>query len=230
MEKNLLTAQFLFNRFLCRNGDAENSDFLLVKLSDFFFGEVFLQNFLRQLHFLLFVNGNRLKSRFPNDIQILLHLDGSRYATGIHFGIVFQLFRQIAFDNHIRHAKMTTRFQYPFNFGKRFPLVGHQIQYAIGNHHVKLIIFQWHIFDVAFDKFYILKAEFFFFSSRRRHTSYTLVTGVQTCALPISAAPSIRGPARPQALWPWRRRRRSEERRVGKECQSVCRSRWSPYH
>ena len=25
-------------------------------------------------------------------------------------------------------------------------------------------------------------------------------------------------------------RTRSEERRVGKECQSVCRSRWSPYH
>ena len=25
-------------------------------------------------------------------------------------------------------------------------------------------------------------------------------------------------------------RSRSEERRVGKECQSVCRSRWSPYH
>ena len=24
--------------------------------------------------------------------------------------------------------------------------------------------------------------------------------------------------------------RRSEERRVGKECLSVCRSRWSPYH
>ena len=23
---------------------------------------------------------------------------------------------------------------------------------------------------------------------------------------------------------------RSEERRVGKECKSVCRSRWSPYH
>src|SRR3546814_17516214 len=35
----------------------------------------------------------------------------------------------------------------------------------------------------------------------------------------------------------WRRRRllrelqmRSEERRVGKECVSTCRSRWSPYH
>ena len=25
-------------------------------------------------------------------------------------------------------------------------------------------------------------------------------------------------------------RLRSEERRVGKECQSTCRSRWSPYH
>src|SRR3546814_4003896 len=25
-------------------------------------------------------------------------------------------------------------------------------------------------------------------------------------------------------------RRRSEERRVGKECVSTCRSRWSPYH
>src|SRR3546814_14160041 len=27
-----------------------------------------------------------------------------------------------------------------------------------------------------------------------------------------------------------RRHRRSEERRVGKECVSTCRSRWSPYH
>src|SRR3546814_10174664 len=30
---------------------------------------------------------------------------------------------------------------------------------------------------------------FFFFSSRRRHTRCALVTGVQTCALPISLAP-----------------------------------------
>src|SRR3546814_5274178 len=29
---------------------------------------------------------------------------------------------------------------------------------------------------------------FFFFSSRRRHTRCALVTGVQTCALPISVA------------------------------------------
>src|SRR3546814_5225342 len=32
---------------------------------------------------------------------------------------------------------------------------------------------------------------FFFFSSRRRHTRCALVTGVQTCALPISLAVRI---------------------------------------
>ena len=30
------------------------------------------------------------------------------------------------------------------------------------------------------------ECDFFFFSSRRRHTRYISVTGVQTCALPIS--------------------------------------------
>src|SRR3546814_10272140 len=81
---------------------------------------------------------------------------------------------------------------------------------------------------------------FFFFSSRRRHTSCALVTGVQTCALPISGC--YRGRRRAtgtgraaRALgrncWPgWGDGRRSEERRVGKECVSTCRSRWSPYH
>src|SRR3546814_2722982 len=37
---------------------------------------------------------------------------------------------------------------------------------------------------------------FFFFSIIRRHTRCSLVTGVQTCALPISAA------IRPAAGWP----------------------------
>src|SRR3546814_19793179 len=32
------------------------------------------------------------------------------------------------------------------------------------------------------------------------------------------------------ANWMEAERRRSEERRVGKECVSTCRSRWSPYH
>src|SRR3546814_4516668 len=102
----------------------------------------------------------------------------------------------------------------------------------------------------------------FFFSSRRRHTSCALVTGVQTCALPIltpgmivklrnlgdSASVEIlelilreevahvaagshwyrwycdRAGVEPRSTF------RSEERRVGKECVSTCRSRWSPYH
>ena len=34
---------------------------------------------------------------------------------------------------------------------------------------------------------------FFFFSSRRRHTRYISVTGVQTCALPISDDPAYTG-------------------------------------
>src|SRR3546814_9223611 len=85
---------------------------------------------------------------------------------------------------------------------------------------------------------------FFFFSSRRRHTRCALVTGVQTCALPISARPRSlprtfhllsRIPCetgRPLRTGCHRVgvRRRSEERRVGKECVSTCRSRWSPYH
>src|SRR3546814_12117087 len=136
----------------------------------------------------------------------------------------------------------------------------------------------------------------FFFSSRRRHTRCALVTGVQTCALPISAAAQInvqtlryqwfdhifKGTSKPALLADrvnyqvsgsneWRHvpslaamangvlklypamsgdtrpgvpavitqtvdladrhdAARSAERRVGKECVSKCRSRWSPYH
>src|SRR3546814_2686228 len=95
---------------------------------------------------------------------------------------------------------------------------------------------------------------FFFFSSRRRHTRCALVTGVQTCALPIygetGAAAGADHPRRQRGGGRGRapcdgpssqhrladrsgtgvEDRRSEERRVGKECVSTCRSRWSPYH
>src|SRR3546814_9691146 len=96
---------------------------------------------------------------------------------------------------------------------------------------------------------------FFFFSSRRRHTRCALVTGVQTCALPIwvlSASVArtvfIRGASEPEANTGYQLRladvfvigtlqvsgiavgTRSEERRVGKECVSTCRSRWSASH
>src|SRR3546814_8444947 len=95
---------------------------------------------------------------------------------------------------------------------------------------------------------------FFFFSSRRRHTWGALVTGVQTCALPICSGLSPLGPLACNTMAPDEgnmyllgkegspelkdrflkpmvegRVRRSEERRVGKECVSTCRSRWSPY-
>src|SRR3546814_10868066 len=75
----------------------------------------------------------------------------------------------------------------------------------------------------------------FFFASRIRHTRFALVTGVQTCALPIYRR-HLRGGLDPRRRRRHgrrhhdRARRRSEERRVGKECVSACRSRWSPYH
>src|SRR3546814_12421853 len=130
---------------------------------------------------------------------------------------------------------------------------------------------------------------FFFFSSRRRHSNCALVTGVQTCALPICALVEAGGveevvkfleardlvytgvleppkgktpedwEPRPQLLFkatlfgddvdrPLRKSdgswtyfagdmayhldkfRRSEERRVGKECVSTCKSRWFALH
>src|SRR3546814_9766760 len=74
---------------------------------------------------------------------------------------------------------------------------------------------------------------FFFCSSRRRHTRCALVTGVQTCALPICCQVHQSGIAAScltRLLGPARSTPRSEERRVGKECVSTCRSRWSPYH
>src|SRR3546814_3090100 len=101
-----------------------------------------------------------------------------------------------------------------------------------------------------------------FFSSRRRQTRCALVTGVQTCALPIykvlnscwkflldegyvtPKTDNFAGDVyqvdheqlriRPGVESRWHQcsacRRRSEGGRVGKECVSTCRSRWSTYH
>src|SRR3546814_5237475 len=89
------------------------------------------------------------------------------------------------------------------------------------------------------------------FSSRRRDTRCALVTGVQTCALPILATPLVApdtgarvaagatngvaigrnaAVAAPGVKLQEDSLERSEERRVGKECVSKCRSRWSQYH
>src|SRR3546814_5944892 len=99
---------------------------------------------------------------------------------------------------------------------------------------------------LLFYSFVLSSCLFFFFSSRRRHTRCALVTGVQTCALPISTAAARTmidmDPDHPLtrhlsvAYWKGGDEEveqylyRSEERRVGKECVSTCRSRWSPYH
>src|SRR3546814_2220841 len=96
----------------------------------------------------------------------------------------------------------------------------------------------------------------FFFSSKRRHTRFALVTGVQTFALPISVFVYDDAPLAEQHIldrnanilqldfaMTMRRiviakhrkhsqnlnpRRRSEERRVGTACVSTCRSRRAP--
>src|SRR3546814_9396588 len=97
---------------------------------------------------------------------------------------------------------------------------------------------------VTVSRLYAYILECFFFSSRRRHTRCALVTGVQTCALPIcenkQAAAMLRD-IESRVVWlasflvnrgssSGLNSNRSEERRVGKECVSTCRSRWSPYH
>src|SRR3546814_8208511 len=51
-----------------------------------------------------------------------------------------------------------------------------------------------------------------FFSSRRRHTRCALVTGVQTCALPISALPVLR---KDFMIDPWQI---VESRSIGADC------------
>src|SRR3546814_1060400 len=55
---------------------------------------------------------------------------------------------------------------------------------------------------------------FFFFSSRRRHTRCALVTGVQTCALPISSGTGqkCRRHAGPGFSWSWHVARQAPRR------------------
>src|SRR3546814_3770590 len=94
---------------------------------------------------------------------------------------------------------------------------------------------------------------FFFFSSRRLHTRCALVTGVQTCALPIFQddgrglnPPELRTSIAASSTFRhmatgamtatelaaflfepgFTTSKRSEEGRVGKECVSTCRYRW----
>src|SRR3546814_4392354 len=91
--------------------------------------------------------------------------------------------------------------------------------------------------------FFCCSSFFFFFSSRRRHTRCALVTGVQTCALPICF---LRGASHPWELVETAAglgltavgiadRNTLAGVEIGRaSCRervcSTCRSRWSPYH
>src|SRR3546814_8930968 len=72
-----------------------------------------------------------------------------------------------------------------------------------------------------------------FLSGRGRHTRWALVSGVQSCALAIchlrmlGEEPLTQSCAMVNSLTG---EYEIGRRRVGKECVSTCRSRWSPYH
>src|SRR6266545_3341083 len=99
-------------------------------------------------------------------------------------------------------------------------------------HCINVYLYSLSIFLFLFCQSFFV--HFFFFFQAEDGIRDKLVTGVQTCALPIwlDAAPSPEMMARCEAMLAWRAgpgilsRMRSEERREGKEC----RSRWSPYH
>src|SRR3546814_1587158 len=86
---------------------------------------------------------------------------------------------------------------------------------------VELGVFECFVVDCMVWCGYLL---FFFFSSRRRHTSCALVTGVQTCALPIWPAAASPGtdptPARrrlrPRTPAPPRPAGQRDDRRAGR--------------
>src|SRR3546814_11976184 len=66
--------------------------------------------------------------------------------------------------------------------------------------------------------------------------SRTVPTAPRAVSVAVEALPRT-VPTAPRAVWPtksvptaWASRLRSEERRVGKECVSRCRSRWQQYH
>src|SRR3546814_8079811 len=114
------------------------------------------------------------------------------------------------------------------------------IVFHIGLFYVSLaFLFSLVLFVIFFSSLVLINYSryiLFFFSSRRRHTRCALVTGVQTCALPIlvrpAGLPAFTSGGRIPRIPAVRAgdQSRSEERRVGKECVSTCRSRWSQNH
>src|SRR3546814_7749402 len=65
---------------------------------------------------------------------------------------------------------------------------------------------------------------------RERHLVPLQRRPLRVAALPLGLHRGQRGVRAPHAVLVEPPQERSEERRVGKECVSTCRSRWSPYH
>src|SRR3546814_5192927 len=102
------------------------------------------------------------------------------------------------------------------------PSVSYAVEFLGDCTRLHCFLYYWRHFVIHDYSFVI---SFFFFSSRRRHTRCALVTGVQTCALPICPIPAWPISLRMKAPCPRTSRTagcaeasRSEERRVGKEC------------
>src|SRR3546814_7149706 len=88
--------------------------------------------------------------------------------------------------------------------------------------------------DVRSEDFFLF---FFFFKQKTAYEMRISDWSSDVCSSDLEAGDRGRGHAVPRGRDEERRRGgtsharlRSEERRVGKECVSTCRSRWSPYH
>ena len=70
-----------------------------------------------------------------------------------------------------------------------------------------------------------------FFACQRQQASDEVLAQIQTeVPVPAEGPEAIENTPTPTNLAATPSPVKSEERRVGKECLSVCRSRWSPYH
>src|SRR3546814_6951547 len=77
------------------------------------------------------------------------------------------------------------------------------------------------------------RLHFFFFKQKTAYEMRISDWSSDVCSSDLPAttsATSSSPPSTPCRSCASSRRARSEERRVGKECVSTCRSRWSPYH
>src|SRR3546814_5022009 len=96
----------------------------------------------------------------------------------------------------------------------------------------------WFYFGVSLVNFMIYLVFFFF----KQKTAYEMRISDWSSDVCSSDLVALLSPAALGARFPWLHvddlaagtlglsNERSEERRVGKECVSTCRSRWSPYH